>query len=49
MAKCSGHKWLLNIGVSPIVVCGKCFVQFKPPNQQVPWHGAVPDKFKDAQ
>jgi hypothetical protein len=47
MAKCTGHKWMLNVGLSPNVFCSLCFVQFKPESQQIPYHGIVPDKFKD--
>ena len=46
LAPCK-HVWVLTLSsTAPIVFCEKCFVQFKPANQQLKYNGIVPDRFK---
>lgn len=41
------HKWLLSITQNaPYVYCPECEASFKPVNQQLPYKGMIPDKYK---
>jgi len=40
------HKWLLVLSTNPYVYCPNCTKQFKPAPQQLPYKGAVPEKYQ---
>jgi len=45
------HTWFINLSFAlpAQVFCKGCGAQFRPPNQQLPYTGQVPDKYAHVQ